>query len=145
VKLDIAEGDITSELCERCAACCRVKLDVVGTNSRYRAFLRKLGYAMTPVSPPGEADCCVKVHDVTLDMGWCKHLEISGAEPSQRLRCGVYNTSDRPALCADYSCVGWAKASDSYNETNPVLAKAQESLDQLRREREKKAASSLPA
>lgn len=37
--LTIHERDITSEVCQRCAKCCEVDVQLPGTNSRYRKFL----------------------------------------------------------------------------------------------------------
>lgn len=46
--LTITQRDISSELCQRCAACCRVALTLRNTDSRYRMFLRTLGFTVLP-------------------------------------------------------------------------------------------------
>lgn len=37
-----------------------------------------------------------------------------------------------PELCAQFNCVSWAKANDSYTEKNALLVRAQQALDRLR-------------
>jgi hypothetical protein len=132
MKIDISHQDITSELCQTCAACCRVSLRIAGTNSRYRMFLRKLGYTVLP--PPGEdkADCCEKEHEITLDMGYCKHLVTTEENGDAVYRCKIYGTSEFPDLCADFDCVSWAKHADRYVESNKTLRSGQAALNLLR-------------
>lgn len=76
---------------------------------------------------PGEdeEDCCSKVHDITIDMGYCRHLHVA----KEGYRCKIYSSNDFPQLCADYNCVSWAKARDRYSTTNTILIQAQRTLD----------------
>ncbi len=132
MKIDISHKDIGSELCQRCAACCRVSLNIPGTTTRYRDFLRKLGYSVSP--PPNEngEDCCEKQHDISLDMGYCKHLAIDSENGETLYRCKVYGTSEFPDLCADFDCVSWAKHGDAHRDSNKTIAAAQTALNLLR-------------
>ncbi len=132
MKLSINHADIGSRLCQRCGACCRVHLNLNNTDSRYRVFLRTLGYALDPPAQEGQADCCDKRHNVRLDMGWCRHLEIGEQGDRPFYRCRIYETEDYPRLCADFDCVSWARQADTYNDNNRTLAKAQQALDRLK-------------
>ena len=131
--LDIHERDIESRLCKTCGACCRITLKLRGTTSRYRRFLRQIGYRLFPLPSSGAADCCGKKHDATADMGNCKHLEVSGEGDDQTYLCRIYASSTYPDLCRAYNCVSWAKANDNYSERNQLLVTAQKALDRLRR------------
>src|SRR6185503_11478028 len=117
--------DITSPVCQRCAACCRIRLPIARATSRYRMFLRQTGFAVSPPANEDGSDCCEKPHDIEIDMGYCKHLTqfVSGGEI--RYECSVYNSSALPQLCRDYNCVSWAKANDGYNRKNNYLVSAE--------------------
>jgi hypothetical protein len=132
MNLDIHERDIDSKLCRSCAACCRITFKLRDTNSRYRVFLRQIGYKVLPVPGSGQADCCDKKHDVTVDMGYCKHLHVEDKSWGTVFRCRIYGTSDLPELCAQFNCVSWAKANDNYSEGNSLLVSAQQALNRLR-------------
>lgn len=130
--LDIHERDIGPALCQRCGECCRVRLRLANTDSRYRRFLRKIGYEVLPASAVGRDDCCDARHDARVDMGYCQHLEITGSEDARGFCCRVHGTDDLPDLCAQYNCVSWAKARGEYDERNGMLCVAQRALDALR-------------
>lgn len=126
--ITIHERDISSRVCRLCAACCRIKVLIPNTDSRYRTFLRKIGYSVLPAAPAASADCCDKVHDATLDLGWCKHLRLPTADSSSTYACSIYGSPEFPQLCAQYNCVSWAKSSNKYNPQNELLRKAQQAL-----------------
>jgi len=132
MELNIVHADITSELCQRCAACCRIYLTLANTDSRYRKFLRTIGYSVLPPAVEGEQDCCDEIHDVRLDMGSCKHLEITTGDEETSYRCQLHGTSEFPQLCADFDCVSWSKHNNAYNEDNHTIVTAQMALDALR-------------
>lgn len=98
-------------------------------------FLRQLGYVVQPPAKEGEPDCCGEPHDVGLDMGYCRHLEMKNENGETRCRCSVYRTADFPQLCADFDCVSWAKHGDGYNDRNNTLVIAQKALNLLRQKR----------
>lgn len=131
MKLSIHEKDIGSQVCQRCAACCRIKLSLPKTDPRYRKFLRGVGLTILP-PPTEEGDCCDKIHDVSVDLGNCLHLEISDQEGHPFYKCRIHGTEDFPELCEQYNCVGWAKARNGYNEDNEMLRQAQAAFDSLR-------------
>lgn len=134
VRLTIARSDIGPELCRRCGACCRIFLTLRGTDSRYRVFLRTLGFDVHPAPAMHADDCCEKVHDARIDTGDCRHLE-TGSDASGRLyTCRLHGTRRYPRLCADYDCVAWAKHDDTYDAGNRTLVAAQRALDRLRGE-----------
>jgi len=130
--LDIHERDIGPELCRRCAECCRIRFKLANTDSRYRRFLRQIGYRVLPAAAEGRADCCEKRHDARVDTGYCQHLEITEQGGDRRFRCRIYRTKDFPDLCAQYNCVSWAKVNDDYHEQNATLVAAQRALDGAR-------------
>ncbi len=132
MKLDIRERDIDSNLCRICAGCCRITFKLRGTNSRYRRFLRQVGYDVLPRPAAGQPDCCEDRHDARADMGYCKFLEVDEQPGGTLFACQIYETSELPELCADFNCVSWAKANDSYNQRNPTLVRAQKAFDRLR-------------
>jgi hypothetical protein len=133
MNLDIHERDIEAQLCQFCAACCKITFKLRDTNSRYRRFLRQIGYELLPAPEPGQTDCCKKKHDVTVNMGYCKHLAMEHHQEGDVYRCEIYKKGDLPDLCAQFNCVSWAKANDNYVESNALLAKAQQAFDRLRR------------
>lgn len=135
MQLNIVHADIGSDLCQRCAACCRISFRLVNTDSRYRAFLRTIGYSVIPPAAPGEDDCCGERHDITIDMGLCKHLEVDTDAHGRVYRCRLYGSSEFPELCADFDCVSWAKHSGTYDESNSTLAVAQRALETVRARR----------
>jgi hypothetical protein len=130
--LTIHERDIEPQLCRMCAACCRITFKLRDTNSRYRRFLRQTGHHVLPPCEAGQKDCCDKKHDVTIDLGNCRHLEREQNQGREAYRCRIYETNDLPDLCAQFNCVSWAKANDTYNERNALLVRAQQALDRLR-------------
>lgn len=131
MKLDIHERDMETQLCRMCAACCRITFKLRDTNSRYRRFLRQVGYDVRPPCEPGQKDCCEKKHDVSIDMGYCRHLAREQNQGQDVFRCLIYVTGGLPELCAQFNGVSWAKANDQYTESNALLARAQQALDQL--------------
>jgi hypothetical protein len=133
MKLDIHERDIEPKLCQRCAACCRITFNLQDTTPRYRRFLRQIGYNLLPPPAQGQADCCDKKHDVKVDMGYCRHLEIEERPEGKFYRCRIYGTNDFPDLCAQFNCVSWAKANDTYSERNTLLVRAQQALNRLQK------------
>src|SRR5690349_14836497 len=108
--IDIREHDIRSEVCQSCAACCRIRITVSNTDSRYRLFLRAIAMKVSPPMRENGQDCCGKVHSVSIDMGPCPHLIEDKVDGRSTFSCELYGTSSFPALCADYNCVSWAKA-----------------------------------
>lgn len=128
MELEIHERDVDSRLCQQCAACCRIQLTIKDTDSRYRQFLRTVGFNVHPPVEQDKADCCEKRHDVTLDMGYCKHLDVTEQE---RYRCRIYGTPEFPVLCGQYNCVSWAKANNKYTASNATLRRAQETLSRI--------------
>lgn len=130
--LDIHERDIKSQLCQACGACCQITFKLRDTNSRYRSFLRQIGYILLPVSAPGWTDCCEKKHDVTVEMGYCKYLDVEHSRDGEVYRCRIYEIDDLPELCAQFNCVSGAKANNNYNASNSLLVRAQQALDRMR-------------
>ena len=130
--IELKHSDITSELCQRCAACCRIEFNIANTDSRYRTFLRQVGLAVDPPPKEGQTDCCADRHNITVDLGYCKHLEILEEEGDRRFRCGVYGTSDYPELCAQFDCVSWALANNDYSDKNKRLVQAQTATNMVR-------------
>lgn len=104
----ISESDIQSKVCQLCAACCRIRLKISNTDSRYRKFLRTVGFRVLPEPRLNETDCCEKVHDIDIDMGYCKHLEAHVEDNVTRYECGVHDTDMLPELCRHFNCVSWA-------------------------------------
>lgn len=131
-RLSIHESQITSPVCRSCAGCCQVRLKLTGTDSRYRVFLRTLGFTVLPAREGDQEDCCDKVHDVDLDMGPCRHLEqTSQAGGETAYRCKLHGTDRYPKLCSEYNCVSWAKAFNTYNAGNSMLLRAQTALARI--------------
>lgn len=133
VNLDIHEGDVGPEFCQACGACCRITFKLRDTNTRYRRFLRQIGYTLLPLPQTGQLDCCNKKHDVSVDMGYCKHLDVEHSGDGELYRCKIYSTENLPDLCSQFNCVSWAKANDTYSLGNSLLPKAQQALNRLRR------------
>ena len=131
MNLDIHERDIDSRLCQTCGACCRVTFKLRHTTTRYRRFLRQIGYTLIPPAKAGKQDCCDKKHDTTVDMDFCTHLEIREFADGKTYRCRIYGTGRYPQLCEQYNCVSWAKANEAYNTKNPLLMTAQKALNSL--------------
>lgn len=132
--LTIHERDICSELCQTCGACCRVTISLQGTDSRYRVFLRETGAILEPAPQPGARDCCGNVHGVTMDLGYCRHLErATDVSGGISCACRIYTSGALPTLCSEYNCVSWAKSNNAYNDGNSMLRAAQMALDLLRR------------
>lgn len=132
MNIDIHERDIGTELCQVCGACCQITFKLRGTNTRYRRFLRQIGYILLSVPTPGQPDCCDKKHDVTVNMGYCKHLEIEHCADGEVYRCKIYNTGELPDLFSQFNCVSWAKTNDTYSPGNSLLTKAQQTFNRLR-------------
>jgi hypothetical protein len=130
--IDIHERDICGSVCQRCGACCRVYASIPNADSRYRKFLRATGVTVLPSAADGELDCCDTDHDIMIDLGWCRHLEIIGHADARTFRCKIYNTDEFPDLCGHYNCVAWAKYTDAYNKENDVLVHAQRALNLVR-------------
>jgi uncharacterized protein (DUF1919 family) len=65
-------------------------------------------------------------------MGYCQNLAIVQQPDSVRYGCRIYGTGELPDLCAEFNCVSWAKANDSYSEKNALLVSAQRSFDRQR-------------
>lgn len=123
--LTITPRDIDSRVCQLCGACCRIYIPLPKTDSRYRMFLRGIGHTVFPAAKSATEDCCTKVHDARLDLGWCQYLRI--AEDGQRpsYSCSLYGTTRFPQLCAQYNCVSWALAHNLYSPNNGMLRAAQ--------------------
>lgn len=137
MKLDIHESDVSSSLCQSCAACCRVHVTVPATDSRFRSYLRAVGVTVLPPVPnAGDKDCCDQVHDIRIDLGACPHLVVPDEGAPQRYSCALHGADDYPELCRDYNCVSWAKSSNKYTESNELIAHAQRTLDVLRARQE---------
>ncbi|MFN7956330.1 MAG: hypothetical protein U0610_31775 [bacterium] len=134
IRLDLHERDIGSALCRACGGCCRITLRLRETTPRYRRFLRRVGYTLDPAPATGADDCCKERHPVTVDAGWCRHLEIGGDGAQPSYRCTIHDAHDYPELCAQFNCVSWAKANETYDARNALLVRAQRAWDRLRRE-----------
>jgi hypothetical protein len=132
MNIDITHSNITSDVCQRCAACCKISFKISNTSSRYRKFLRQIGFNVRPPMVDGTKDCCEDQHDITVDMGYCKHLEIYTEDSGTHYQCSLYGTDDLPELCTDFDCVSWAKFSGTYSGDNKTLVEAQDALDQVR-------------
>jgi len=89
-------------------------------------------FVLLPAAVQGQADCCDKKHDATVDMGFCKFIEVEHRDDGELYRCRIYGTSDLPDLCGQFNCVSWAKANDNYTENNSLLLSAQKALNRLR-------------
>ena len=137
MKLDIHERDIEPDLCRLCAACCRITFRLQNTHTRYRKFLRRIGFNLLPPPAEGKEDCCPGKHTAVLDMGYCRNLEIETREDGPHYRCRIYVSEDLPELCREFNCVSWAKATDHYTEKNKLLWTAQNALDRLREQKRK--------
>lgn len=130
--LSIHERDITPELCQRCARCCRIEIKIPNTDSRYRRFLRQVGFTVVPtVAPESTGDCCDAVHEITLDIGPCRHLVTEQDERGDRYACSLYGRPERPQLCEEYNCVSWAKATNTYEVANDTIRHAQKTWRQF--------------
>ena len=129
MRLTVSHRDVSSRLCRRCAACCRISLTIKNTDTRYRKFLRKTGFTVLPPAEPGSSDCCDKKHDIKIETGTCKHLIAGSDEQGELYSCALYGTPEYPELCADYDCVSWARRDDTYSPGNRILAAAQRALD----------------
>ena len=127
--LTIHESDVSSALCRSCARCCEITLKLPATDSRYRRFLRSVGFELAPAAEAGLADCCDEVHDVTVRFGPCAHL-TGGHETG--FSCNLYGSEAYPELCEHYNCVSWAKVNNAYSADNEIVAHAQAALDRLR-------------
>jgi hypothetical protein len=90
-----------------------------------------VGLKVLPAIADNADDCCDKVHDVTLHLGPCAHLQTTRDEGGTRYRCAVYGDVRRPQLCEEYNCVGFAHASNTYNLNNTRIVAAQEALNEL--------------
>lgn len=132
MNLDIHERDVTSTVCQKCAACCNIRIKVDGTDSRYRSFLRAVGLTVIPSAKEGMSDCCDKKHEITIDLGPCKHLVEHRSQDSKSYSCGLYGTPSFPQMCKDYNCVSWAKAANGYSLSSDILVAAQVALDKTR-------------
>ncbi len=131
-KLDIHERDIGPALCGACGGCCRITLRLRETTPRYRRFLRRIGYALNPEPLAGSDDCCKERHPVTVDAGWCRYLEVTSSGGHTHYHCSIHDAADYPELCAQFNCVSWAKANETYDARNALLMRAQRALDRLR-------------
>lgn len=125
MKSGLHERDITEAVCRRCAACCRVKVTVNATNSRFRAFLRTVGVSFTPEAPVGATDCCAEVHDIEVDLGECTHLETTILQGKPFYTCRLHGTDRLPQLCSEYNCVSWAKAHNVYQSGSSMMKRAE--------------------
>jgi hypothetical protein len=130
-KLTIHERDISPKLCQSCAACCRIKLPVSNTDSRYRMFLRTTGFNVLPPPTTVGGDCCDGDHDIKIDMGYCPHLRLDVDADVKRYSCTIHGTEKLPKLCKEYNCVSWAKTKNSYNERNEILVTANAALKRV--------------
>ena len=135
MEINITQKDISSELCQRCAACCDVWLTVPNVDPRYRMFLRQRGLKMDPPPKEGQPDCCEKNHDVKVAAPDCRHMERFEENGDVRYRCKAYGTSDFPQLCSDFDCVSWARHGNQYNDSNKLLVAAQTALNFMRMEK----------
>jgi Fe-S-cluster containining protein len=102
----ITVHDITSEVCQRCAACCRKIEVVVNGDERYRKYLEAIGYPVKTIGPSPQGR-----NKLAVELGCCKHLE----EKDGRYKCKIYET--RPQLCQDYNCVAWALPPNKVDES----------------------------
>lgn len=124
----IRESDIESKVCQLCASCCRIRLKITNTDSRYRKFLRAVGFRVLPEPKLNELDCCDSSHDIDIDMGYCKHLQAHVEGNLTRYECSIYETDMFPDLCRHFNCVAWAKAHNNYNTNNSLLMTAEKAL-----------------
>lgn len=134
LEINVSHADICSSLCQRCAACCRILLKIPGTDTRYRRFLRAVGYSIAP--PPDQAnpnaDCCDELHEITIDMGLCPNLQITEKDGAPFYHCVLYGRDNYPQLCADFDCISWAKYANRCDDSNSTLVAAQGALNLLR-------------
>jgi hypothetical protein len=130
--LTIREADITSELCRRCAACCQISIQVPNLDARFRRFLRGVGFEVSPPPKEESEDCCDGTHASTVHLGPCRHLIRRDGEAGATHECAAYDDPRRPQLCADFNCVSWAKANNTYNLDNVLLVRAQAAWNVLR-------------
>lgn len=128
---EIHERDIRSELCQRCASCCRIHVHIPKADSRYRQFLRRVGVRVLPHPKEGEDDCCTEAHTITLDLGNCQNLITTESDGGKHYQCRLYGSAGYPRLCAEYNCVSWAKYRDAYNSNNEILQAASRALKSL--------------
>jgi hypothetical protein len=119
-------------LCQRCGACCRVMMKLQNTDSRYRVFLRQIGLTLLPLQASGMKDCCNARHDVNVDLGPCRHVRTITSPTGLRFSCEIHETSEFPSLCAEFNCVSWAKAFNSFTSDNKLLQEAMRALAESR-------------
>lgn len=121
----VHERDIVSAVCQRCARCCELDIKLTPSDSRYRRFLRGVGLSLVPPQPNSD-DCCDQVHDVTLHLGPCRHLQKPPVNGETLFFCELFGDNRRPQLCRDFNCVSWAKARNEYHADNAALVAARE-------------------
>jgi hypothetical protein len=102
--LDLEPEDITPEVCQRCAMCCRMQLEARGDHRQLPlmeiVFRERLVVARREPCACGCGGETFEGHVVET----CPRLE---EQDDGRLLCSDYE--NRPQLCRDYNCVAWAK------------------------------------
>jgi len=95
MKTELAYTDITENLCQHCAYCCLNTYIPIDCDQRTYEYYKGVGL---DVEWDGGSTGVI-------NGGACQYLTRDG----DTYRCSIYTT--RPQLCADYSCVAWAKVS----------------------------------
>ena len=101
--MELRPGDITEEVCQRCAACCHAALNVEG-DLRNLEFLERIYGSRLVVQWRGLCGCgcgAVKYQGQVEDT--CPALE---EVEEGRYRCNDYE--NRPLFCREFNCVTWA-------------------------------------
>ena len=111
-------SDITEELCQHCAECCKICLPI-NLDERYLEFLITLGYSV--IKDTNNPSVGV------IEMGYCKHIIREG----NKFKCTIYE--NRPKFCKDYNCVAWAKYSNTEKDS-PILKHALKTYNQLKQD-----------
>ena len=119
-KWPLKEGDITSDVCKRCAICCSVEVNVSldpinGVPEESVSFINEnVSFLMNQ----GTAD---KGKITKTKNGFrvaCIHLDH---KEDGTYACGIYKM--RPRLCKNFNCVEWAKESGNIYQYNQALEK----------------------
>ena len=122
--LKLKPEDITSELCRRCAECCRSIMTVQG-DLRNLEFMEKIHGDRLAVTWRGPCSC---------GCGAMKFAaEITTVCPSLGEEEGAFDCRDyeeRPQFCRDYNCATWLLVQG--HETSPHIEAAGAALLRLR-------------
>lgn len=121
--MNLTVNDIKSEVCQRCAACCRISINTEG-NLRQKEFFEKIGYDVKVLNSRGGRI------QMQVDLGDCKYLE----KKDGLYHCSIYEA--RPRLCREFNCVAWALPNDGV-ESSALCKKATKIVKELQSKQDK--------